>query len=128
MDAHSRNLEEEEILEDIINDAPDVEPAESPSSYLNPSGDGMEVDRHEDEADGEGDSFADGEAGGQLTKSGDEGMTNRPSIFSYLVFGPGGITVKGIARPIKTAAWRGSGVVLRVQAKARRVQVGLVFD
>jgi hypothetical protein len=80
MDPHSRNLGEEEILEDIINDAPDVEPVESPSSYLNPSGDGMEVDRHEDEADeegdssddregdssddGEGDSSADGEAGG----------------------------------------------------------------
>jgi hypothetical protein len=79
MDPHSRNLVEEEILEDIINDAPDVEPAESPSSYLNPSGDGMEVDRHKDEADGEGDSSddgegdssADGEAGGQLTKSGE---------------------------------------------------------
>jgi hypothetical protein len=77
MDPHSRNLVEEEILKDIINDAPDVEPAESPSSYLNPSGDGMEVDRHEDEAngegdssnDGEGDSSADGEAGGQLTRS-----------------------------------------------------------
>jgi hypothetical protein len=71
MDPHSRNLAEEEILEDIINDAPDVEPAESPLSYLNPSGDGMEVDRHEDEADGEGDSSDDGEAGGQLTKSGE---------------------------------------------------------
>jgi hypothetical protein len=34
----------------------------------------------------------------------DEGMTNRPSIFAYLVFGPGRITVEGIARPIKTAA------------------------
>jgi hypothetical protein len=34
----------------------------------------------------------------------DEGMTNRPSIFTYLVFGPGGITVEGIARPIKIAA------------------------
>jgi hypothetical protein len=44
MDPHSRNLEEEELLKDIIKDAPDVEPAESPSSYLNPSGDGMEVD------------------------------------------------------------------------------------
>jgi hypothetical protein len=71
MDPHSRNLAEEEILEDIINDASDVEPAESPSSYLNPSGDGMEFDRREDEADregdssdsGEGDSSADGEAG-----------------------------------------------------------------
>jgi hypothetical protein len=64
MDPHSRNLEEEEILKDIINYAPDVEPAESPSSYLNPSGDGMEVDRHEDKVDGEGDSSSDGEAGG----------------------------------------------------------------
>jgi hypothetical protein len=34
----------------------------------------------------------------------DEGMTNRSSIFAYMVFGPGGITVEGIARPIKTAA------------------------
>jgi hypothetical protein len=79
MDPHSRNLAEEEILEDIINDAPDVEPAESPSSYLNLSEDGMEVDRHEDEVDGEGyssddgegNSSADGEAGGQLMKSGE---------------------------------------------------------
>jgi hypothetical protein len=78
VDPHSRNLAEEEILEDINNDAPDIEPAESPSSYPNPSRDGMEVDRREDEADGEGDSSddgegdssADGEAGGQLTKSG----------------------------------------------------------
>jgi hypothetical protein len=44
MDPHSRNLEEEELLEDIIKDAPDVEPVESPLLYLNPSGDGMEVD------------------------------------------------------------------------------------
>jgi hypothetical protein len=79
MDPHTRNLGEEEILEDIINDAPDFEPAESPSSYLNSSGDRMEVDRCEDEAngegdssdDGEGDSSADGEADGQLTKSGE---------------------------------------------------------
>jgi hypothetical protein len=83
MDPHSRDLEQEEILEDIINDAPDVEAAESPSSYLNPSGDGMEVDRREDEADdsddgegdssedGEADSSEDGEAGGDLTKSGE---------------------------------------------------------
>jgi hypothetical protein len=58
----------------------------------------------------------------------DEGMTNRPSIFTYLVFGPGGITVEGIARPIKIVARRGSGAVLGIQAKARRVQIGLVFD
>jgi hypothetical protein len=77
MDSHSRNLEEEELLEDIIKDAPNVGPAESPSSYLNPSRHGMEVNRHEDEADGEGDSSddgegdssTDGEAGGQITKS-----------------------------------------------------------
>jgi hypothetical protein len=31
-------------------------------------------------------------------------MINRPSIFAYLVFGLGGITFEGIARPIKTAA------------------------
>jgi hypothetical protein len=79
MDPHSRNLADEEILEDIINDALDVEPTESLSSYLNPSGGGMEVDRREDEANGEGDSSddvegdssTDGEAGGQLTKSGE---------------------------------------------------------
>jgi hypothetical protein len=29
MDPHSRKLAEKEIIEDIINDAPDVEPAES---------------------------------------------------------------------------------------------------
>jgi hypothetical protein len=34
----------------------------------------------------------------------DNGMTNRPSIFAYLVFGPGGIIVEGIARPMKIAA------------------------
>ena len=58
----------------MINDF--VDPAESPSSYLNPSEDGIEHeadDRREDEADrsddGEGDSSDDGEAGGQM-KSG----------------------------------------------------------
>jgi hypothetical protein len=75
MDSPSRYLEQEEILKDIIHDAPDVELAESPSSYLNPSEDGMEVDRHEDEDDGsddgEGDSSDDGEAGGHLTKFGE---------------------------------------------------------
>jgi hypothetical protein len=58
----------------------------------------------------------------------DEGMTNRPSIFAYLVFGPGGVSVEGIARPMKIAAWRGPGATLGIQAKIRRVQVGLVFD
>lgn len=61
MDPHIRNLEEEELLEDIIKDGPDVEPAESSTSYLNDSGYGMEVERHEDEADGAGDRSNDGE-------------------------------------------------------------------
>jgi hypothetical protein len=39
----------------------------------------------------------------------DEGMPNRPSIFAYLVFGPGGITVEGITRPMKVLAWSGPG-------------------
>ena len=70
-----RDLAQEEILEDMICDTPVGDPPESPSSYLNPSGDGIEVERNEDEADGtddgEGDSSDDGEAGGPLTKSGE---------------------------------------------------------
>jgi hypothetical protein len=58
----------------------------------------------------------------------DEGTTNRPSIFTYLVFGPGGIVVEGIVRPMKIAAWRGPGAKLGVQAKIRRVRAGLVLD
>jgi hypothetical protein len=58
----------------------------------------------------------------------DKGMINRPSIFAYLVFGPGGIIVEGIARPMKIAAWCGPGAELGVQAKIRRVQAGLGFD
>jgi hypothetical protein len=45
----------------------------------------------------------------------DEGMPNRPLIFAYLVFGPGGITVEGITRPMKISAWRGPGIQLGVQ-------------
>ncbi|KAI5019892.1 hypothetical protein ZWY2020_044780 [Hordeum vulgare] len=82
MDPHIRNLEEEELLEDIIKDGPDVEPAESPSSYLNQDV-GMEIERHEDEVDGagdrsndgEGDSSTDGEAGEEIIKSGEGGRT-----------------------------------------------------
>jgi hypothetical protein len=55
-------------------------------------------------------------------------MTNRPSIFAYLVFGPGGISVEGIARSMKIVAWRGPGAILGVQAKIRRVQAGIGFD
>jgi hypothetical protein len=52
----------------------------------------------------------------------DEGMTNRPSIFAYLVFGPEEVTVEGVARPIRTAAGCGPGATLGVQARIRRVQ------
>jgi hypothetical protein len=58
----------------------------------------------------------------------DKGMTNRPLLFAYLVFGPGRITVEGIVRPMKIAVWRGPGAKLGVQAKIRRVQAGLSFD
>jgi hypothetical protein len=47
----------------------------------------------------------------------DKGMTNRPSIFAYLVFSPGEITVEGVARPIKTVAGRGPGAILGMQAR-----------
>jgi hypothetical protein len=47
----------------------------------------------------------------------DEGMPNRPSAFAYLVFGPGGTTVEGIARPMKITAWRSPGIQLGVQDK-----------
>jgi hypothetical protein len=57
----------------------------------------------------------------------DEEMINRPLIFAYLFFGPGEITVEGIARPIRMAARRGPGATLGVQARIRGVQIGLVF-
>jgi hypothetical protein len=58
----------------------------------------------------------------------DEGMSNGPSIFVYLVFGPGGTFAKGIARPMKLIVWRGPGVRLGVQCKTQRdlVELGLV--
>jgi hypothetical protein len=57
----------------------------------------------------------------------DKGMTNRPSTFAYLVFGPKEITIEGIARPIRAAAGRGPGAILGIQARIRGVQIGLVF-
>jgi hypothetical protein len=47
----------------------------------------------------------------------DEGMPNRPLIFAYLVFGPGGIIVEGITRPMKILAWPGPGIQLGVQGE-----------
>jgi hypothetical protein len=34
----------------------------------------------------------------------DEGMTNGSSIFTYLVFGPGRVSVEKLTRPMKIAA------------------------
>jgi hypothetical protein len=45
----------------------------------------------------------------------DEGMTNGPSIFAYLVFGPGRISTEGMTRPMKVTAWRGPVARLIVQ-------------
>jgi hypothetical protein len=42
-------------------------------------------------------------------------MLIRPSIFTYLVFGPGGATAEGITRPITLIAWRGPRAGLAVQ-------------
>jgi hypothetical protein len=39
----------------------------------------------------------------------DEGMTNGPSTFAYLVFRPRRDIVKGISKPMKRTAWRGPG-------------------
>jgi hypothetical protein len=33
----------------------------------------------------------------------DEGMTNGPPIFAYLVFDPGGVSLDRLLRPIKVA-------------------------
>jgi hypothetical protein len=42
-------------------------------------------------------------------------MINGPSIFAYLVFGPGRIATEGMTRPTKITAWRGLGARLNVQ-------------
>ena len=80
MDPFHRDLEQEEVFEDII---ADIDAPESPSIYLNPSAEGEEVDRtdgtevdlRDGEADnsddGESDNSDDGEADGQLMKSGE---------------------------------------------------------
>jgi hypothetical protein len=57
----------------------------------------------------------------------DEGMTNRPPIFAYLVFGLGKASHEKLSRPIRAVAWRGPGAILGVQARFRGVQVRLVL-
>ena len=65
-----RDLRQEEILEDIIQYATGADPHESPSMYLNPSGEGEEVDQNEGDADASDDGEGDGSDDGPLTKSG----------------------------------------------------------
>jgi hypothetical protein len=47
----------------------------------------------------------------------DEGMTNRPSIFAYLVFGLGEVVVERVARPARARIGCGPGAILGVQAR-----------
>jgi hypothetical protein len=54
-------------------------------------------------------------------------MTNRPSIFAFLVFGPGEVVVERAARPVRAMIGRGPGAILGVQARIRGVQFVLVF-
>jgi hypothetical protein len=49
----------------------------------------------------------------------DEGIPNGPSIFTYLVCGPGGTSVEAITRPMKLIVWHGPGARLGVQCKTR---------
>jgi hypothetical protein len=42
-------------------------------------------------------------SGRKRSKLSDEGMTNGPPIFAYLVFGPGRVFLERLLRPIKTA-------------------------
>jgi hypothetical protein len=57
----------------------------------------------------------------------DEGMTNMPSIFAYLVFNPGEVVVERAARPIRAMIGCGPGAILGVQARIRGAQSVLVF-
>jgi hypothetical protein len=50
-------------------------------------------------------------------------MTNGPSIFVYLVFGPGRMATEGKTKPMKTTAWRGPGAKLVVQDEDSKEEV-----
>jgi hypothetical protein len=39
-----------------------------------------------------------------MLSPGDEGMTNGPPIFVYLVFGPGRVFLERLLRPVKATA------------------------
>jgi hypothetical protein len=57
----------------------------------------------------------------------DEGMTNWPPIFAYLIFGLRRVCLEWLLRPIKAADWRGPRAKLGVQVRIRRIQVRLDF-
>ena len=63
-----RDLAQEEALYSII---ADVDPPVSPSIFLNPSGEGVEVDRREGEEGGSGDGEADNSDDGEADNSDD---------------------------------------------------------
>jgi hypothetical protein len=47
-------------------------------------------------------------------------MTYESSIFTYLIFDPGRVSIEGIARPTEIAAWHGPRAKLDVQDKDSR--------
>jgi hypothetical protein len=55
----------------------------------------------------------------------DEGMTDGPPTFAYLVFGPGRGCCERLSRPVKAVAQCGPGAILGAQARIRGVQVRL---
>jgi hypothetical protein len=59
-------------------------------------------------------------AKGKRKTPGDEGMPNGPSIFAYLVFGPGGTIAEGITRRIMLIAWRDPGAKLVVHGEGAK--------
>ena len=71
-----RDLEHEAILENMIHDAPSVDPAES---------NGMEVDRSEHEADGSDDGEGDSSDDGEGDSSDDRSETGE--VYIYMKFG-----------------------------------------
>jgi hypothetical protein len=50
-------------------------------------------------------------------------MTNGPSIFPYLVFGPERVATEGKTRPMKTTTWRGPGAKLVMQDEDSKEEV-----
>jgi hypothetical protein len=56
------------------------------------------------------------------TNPSDEGMTNWPSIFAYLVFRPRRDIVEGISEPMNMTAWRGPGTQLGVQDRDSKTE------